>query len=165
MNQSYLDVVEICIERSRCDNDSADGLTGLGLYAFYNQDIWTEVKDLINGLEHPFKSESVYTIEDGPISHKYVTSVYKSKFARETIQKRKWKSDQTGFIISKSVLDRLAIHYNVPDEIEILSRITDYDNPEFHRSATDATDATHSTNGDAINREESKKTDDTKREY
>ncbi len=63
-------------------------------------------------------------------------------------------------VFSKSVLDRLAIHYDVPDEIEILSRTEEYDKPESHMSATDATDATHSTNGDAINEEESKKTDD-----
>ena len=66
IESKLLDVVRNLIERSRCDNDSADGLNEPGLYAFYNQDIWTEVKNLINGLEHPFKSESVYTIEDGP---------------------------------------------------------------------------------------------------
>ena len=50
IESKLLDVVSNLIERRRCDNDSADQLNELGPYAFYNQDIWTEIKNLINGL-------------------------------------------------------------------------------------------------------------------
>ncbi len=162
VESKLLDVVRNLVERRRCDSDSADELNELGPYAFYNQDIWTEVKDVISGLENPLKSESVYTIDHGSISHKYITSVYKSKFAAKPFKNGSGSQTKRGLIFSKSVLDRLAIHYDVPDEIEIISRVDECDKPEFHRSATDATDATHYTNGEAINEEESKKTDETK---
>jgi hypothetical protein len=162
IESKLLDVVRNLNERRRCDNDSADELKELGQYAFYNQDIWTEVKDVLNGLENPLKSESVYTIEHGSISHKYITSVYKSKFAAKPFKNGSGSQTKRGLTFSKSVLDRLAIHYDVPDEIEILSRAQKRSESETPGSATDATDATHSTNGDAINEEESRKPDVTK---
>ena len=62
----------------------------------------------------------------------------------------------------KEVLDRLVIHYDVPDEIEILSQTEKCDQPEPHQSATDATDATQYENGDGINDDKSlKSTNDT----
>jgi hypothetical protein len=80
IESKLLEAINNQIERRQSNPDS-DESKEMGSYAFYNQDIWAEVKDVLNGLENPFKSESVDTIEDGPISHKYITSVYKSKFA------------------------------------------------------------------------------------
>ena len=37
----------------------------------------------MNGQDCQFKPESFYTIEFGTISHKYITTIYKSKFKAE----------------------------------------------------------------------------------
>ncbi|HEY1248655.1 MAG TPA: hypothetical protein VGE97_06690, partial [Nitrososphaera sp.] len=123
--------------------------------------IWAEVKDAIDGQEIPFKSESVYTVEYGSISHKHVTSLYKSKFNARPFKVGNGGETRRGLIFSKEVLDRLTIHYDVPDEIAILNQTEKRKKVETHRSATDATDATHSRNGDGIISDESMNANDT----
>ena len=49
-------------------------------YAFYNEDIFAEVKNLMDGRDIPLKEDSFYSIEYGPLSHKRITSIFKSKF-------------------------------------------------------------------------------------
>jgi hypothetical protein len=129
-----LEVINNLIERRR-SNPNSDEYKDIEPYAFFNQDIWAEVKAVINGQEIAFKTESVYTTEYGKISHKSVTSVYKSKFNAKSFKLGSGTQTRRGLIFSKEVLDRLAIHYDVPDEIIILE------------SATDATDATLYRNG------------------
>ncbi|MGA9843475.1 MAG: hypothetical protein WBQ25_14285 [Nitrososphaeraceae archaeon] len=127
----------------------------------------------VTGQEILYKSESVYSVEYGPISHKYVTSVYKSKFKEKPFKMGSGSQTKRGLIFLKEVLDRLVIHYDVPDEIEILSQTEKCDHPEPHQSATDATDATDVTdvtdatqyeNGHGINDDKSlRSTNDTER--
>jgi hypothetical protein len=64
IESKLLEAIDSLIERHQGNPDS-DESKELGPYAFYNQDIWAEVKEAINGEEIPFKSESVYTIEYG----------------------------------------------------------------------------------------------------
>lgn len=103
---------------------------------------------MMSGQDCQFKQESFYTIEFGTISHKYITSIYKSKFKTEPFKVGSCNETKRGLRFSKEVLDRLVIHYDVPDEIGILDQT---DKPESKGSATDATLATHSENGDGQN--------------
>ena len=89
-------------------------------YTFYNEDIWAEAKMVMNGRDNAFKPDSFYSIEFGTISHKYITSIYKSKFKAEPFKVGSGSETKRGLRFSKEVLDRLVIHYDVPDEIEIL---------------------------------------------
>ena len=136
------DVINNLIERG------SNGSNDLKSYAFYNEDIWTEAKTVMSGLDCQFKQESFYTIEFGTISHKYITSIYKSKFKAEPFKIGSGNETKRGLRYSKDVLDRLVIHYDVPDEIVILDQT---DKPESKESATDATLATHYENGDVQN--------------
>ena len=124
---------------------SSDGPKDLESYTFYNEDIWAEAKMVMNGLDCPFKQESFYTVEFGNISHRYITSMYKSKFKAEQVRAGSGNETKRGLRFSKEVLDRLLIHYDVPDEIVIL------DQTDKPGSATDATLATHYRNGDGQN--------------
>ena len=136
------DVINNLIERG------SNGSNDLKSYAFYNEDIWTEAKTVMSGLDCQFKQESFYSIELGTISHKYITSIYKSKFKAEPFKIGSGNETKRGLRFSKKVLDRLVIHYDVPDEIVILDQT---DKPESKGSATDATLATHFENGDGQN--------------
>jgi hypothetical protein len=111
----------------------------LDTYTIYNEEIWAEAKTVMNGQDCQFKPESFYTIEFGPVSHKYITSIYKSKFKAEPFKTGSGADTKRGLRFSKDVLNRLAIHYDVPNEIIILE------------PATDATDATHYRNGGGQN--------------
>ncbi len=74
----------------------------------------------MNGRDNAFKPESFYSVEFGTISHKYITSIYKSKFKAEPFKVGSGNETKRGLRFSKEVLDRLVIHYDVPDEIVIL---------------------------------------------
>jgi hypothetical protein len=123
------------IGRGNCDG-SKDSTS----YTFYNEDIWTEAKAVMNGQDNGFKPNSFYSVEFGSISHKYITSIYMSKFKAEPFKVGSGSETKRGLRFSKEVLDRLVIHYDVPDEILILDP-----------TATDATLATHFKNGDGQN--------------
>jgi hypothetical protein len=88
-------------------------------YSFYNDQIWAELKDLMDGKEIPGKSESFYSAEYGAITHKRVTGLYKSKLKAEPLIARSETGTKRGLKFSKDVLDKLDSYYNVPDEIEI----------------------------------------------
>jgi hypothetical protein len=64
-----LEAINNLIERRHNSNPDSDEFKDLEPYAFYNPDIWGEVKNVINGQEIAFKAESVYTTEYGKISH------------------------------------------------------------------------------------------------
>ena len=71
-----------------------DGLNDLESYAFYNEDIWTEAKIVMNGLDNLSNQNQFYIVEFGTISHKYITSVYKSKFKAEPFKNGSGSRDQ-----------------------------------------------------------------------
>ena len=134
------EVISNLIERG------SDGSKDCKSYTFYNEDLWAEVKVVMDGRDNALKSESFYSVEFGSISHKFITSVYKSKFKAQSFKTGSGSETKRGLRFSKLVLDRLMIHYDAPDEIIIL------DQTDKPRSATLATDATHSGNGDGQNR-------------
>jgi hypothetical protein len=94
-------------------------------YSFYNDQIWAELKDLMDGKEIPGKSESFYSTEYGAITHKRITGLYKSKLKAEPLIARSETGTKRGLKFSKDVLDKLDSYYNVPDEIEIVTHVTD----------------------------------------
>jgi hypothetical protein len=108
-------------------------------YMFNNENIWAEVKAAMNGRD-AFKPESFYSVDYGEISHKHITSIYKSKFKAEPFKVGSGSETKRGLNFSKEVLDRQTIYYDVPDEILILDP-----------TATDATDATHYRSGGGQN--------------
>jgi hypothetical protein len=140
--------------KKRQDNPNSDDFKGLEPYTFYNEHIWSEVKSIMNGQDIPFKPQSFYTVEYGKISHKYVTSLYESKFKAELIKTGSGSETKRGLRFSKEVLDRLVIHYESPDEIKIRGQAGKLQQSEIHetvRDATHPTDATHYRNGEGPN--------------
>jgi hypothetical protein len=97
-------------------------------YAFYNEIIWPELKDLMDGKEIPGKSESFYSVEYGVITHKRIIMLYKSKLKAQPFR----NSNGRYLEFSKHVLERLALYYDVPVEITI-----------ENKPVTHLTDVTH----------------------
>jgi hypothetical protein len=132
-------------------------------YSFYNEQIWDEAKNVMNGQDIPYQTQSFYTVDYGAISHKAITGLYKSKFKAEPFKIGSGIETKRGLKFSKEVLDRIAIYYNVPDEIKILKgdphndnaknqrqydeeqdeESQNHNNIEESKGATHATDATH----------------------
>jgi hypothetical protein len=90
-----------------------------GTYELSHDDLCTECKKVMDGNDIAGKPQSFYTVDFGAVSHKKITETYRSKF--------KAKPSQTGgednkrcLIFSKGVLDRIALYYDNPDNIEIL---------------------------------------------
>jgi hypothetical protein len=88
-------------------------------YDFSHEDLCTECRNVMDGNDIAGKPQSFYTVDFGAVSHKKITETYRSKF--------KAKPHQTGevdnrrcLIFSKEVLDRIALYYDNPDNIEIL---------------------------------------------
>jgi hypothetical protein len=146
--------------RQECHETDKGEYQNLEPYSFYNEQIWDEAKNVMNGKDIPFKPESFYTVEYGTISHKAITGIYKSKFKAEPFKIGSGIETKRGLKFSKEVVDRIAVYYNVPDEIKILqNHDRDNDNAKSQRqydkeqdegsendnnkSATHATDATH----------------------
>ena len=101
---------------------------------------------------------------------KSITSLFKSKFKAESFRDGSGNNTKRGLKFSKEVLDRLAIYYDVPNEIQILGINNDNNYNDIHQNndpdgpsqsegsnsevgrdnnnsnagATHATDATHS---------------------
>lgn len=116
-----LDVINCLIEHNR--EKEPDKVNELKHYAFYNEDIWPEVRSLLEGTDIFGKDGNpmagcFYSIEYGKVTQKRVTSLYKSKLKADPV--RDSKTGKRGLKFSKDVLERLALYYNVPTEIEII---------------------------------------------
>ena len=92
----------------------------------------------MDGKDIPGKSESFYSTEYGAITHKRITALYKSKLKAEPFIARSETGTKRGLKFSKDVLDKLDSYYNVPDEIEIVTHVTDV----THSRGMDVTDDT-----------------------
>ena len=159
-------------------NPDGEECKGLEKYSFYNEEIWAEVRSVMNGSDIPFKTASFYTVDYGQLSHKFITGLYKSKFNAEPFKTGSGNNTKRGLKFSKDVLDKFGTYYyDVPDEIEIINksetdpgsnnshnneghdnssqdsntRPTTNPNSDMMRTATDATDATHYKVGGGIN--------------
>ncbi|MFZ0511949.1 MAG: hypothetical protein WAM14_10110 [Candidatus Nitrosopolaris sp.] len=146
-------------------------------YSFYNEEIWAEVRSVTNGSDVQFKPASFYTVDYGPLSHKFITGLYRSKFNAKPFKIGSGNETKRGLKFSKDVLDKLgAYYYDVPDEIKINPSETEsrsssnsnhnndshdstsqdsgpksIQNPNSIQTATDATDATHYKEGKGEN--------------
>jgi hypothetical protein len=103
----------------RKDNPKSEmeEFSGLEPYAFYNEQIWAQVRSIMDGKEIHGKVDAFYSTEYGAISHKRITGLYKSKLKAGSIK----INNKRGLKFSKQGLDRLDLQYDVPDEIIILS--------------------------------------------
>jgi ribosomal protein S18 len=79
----------------------------------------------MDGKEIPGKSESFYSTEYGAITHKRITGLYKSKLKAHAFIARSQTVIKRGLRFSKDVLDKLDSYYSVPEEIEIVTHVTD----------------------------------------
>jgi hypothetical protein len=134
--------------KKRKENPKSPEYNGLEPCAFYNEQIWAEVKTIIDGIDIPFKTASFYSVDYGVLSHKFVTRLYRSKFKADPFRVGSGNGSRRGLKFSNDVLDRLGAYYDVPDEIEITSDADNgqsrgEDTLEREGGATDATDATH----------------------
>jgi hypothetical protein len=102
------------------ETDEKEEYQNLEPYSFYNEHIWDEAKNVMNGQDILYQTQSFYTVEYGAISHKAITGIYKSKFKAEPFKIGSGIETKRGLKFSKEVLDRIAIYYNVPDEIKFL---------------------------------------------
>src|SRR5438132_8763082 len=82
----------------------------------------------MDGKVIPGKSDSFHSVEYGAITHKRITLLYKSKLKAQPFRNRNGRFLQ----FSKDVLEKLALCYNVPDEIAI-----------ENKPVTHVTDVTH----------------------
>jgi len=153
------DAINNLIKRHK-ENTNSDEYENLPQYGFYNEQIYAEVRTVMDGKDVPFKSESFYSIESGSLSHKRITRIFKSKFKAQPFKIGSGSDTKRGLMFSKEVLDRIAIYYNLPDEIKILHNDNEGENcandtpnrgapkqpqdtkNDEGKSATDATDAT-----------------------
>jgi hypothetical protein len=97
------------------------------IYFIENGEIWTEVKNEMNGTEIPGKPQSFYSVEYGVISHSAISRRLKTKFKGKPTQSGRGYENRRGFNFSKNVLDKIALAYESPDSIEILSEEDDID--------------------------------------
>jgi hypothetical protein len=108
-----------------------------GSYLLYNDHLRAEVRGLMEAVDIPNKTEAFYSPEHGAITHKKITAIYKSKFKAESFVKRDDDRTRRGLRFSKDVLDKLALYYDVPTEIKIITP------NNIASDVTHVTDVTH----------------------
>jgi len=123
-------------------------------YTFFNEDIFAQVKALMDGKPIPGKDQSFYSTEYGAVSHKQITGLYKSKLKAESF--RQAGSGKRGLQFKKEWLDRLKLQYEVPNEIEIVTDVTDV----THSSSEEGGQNTQNNDGNYPHDEENKNTND-----
>jgi len=77
------DVVNNLVKRRQEQAEAEKEYQNLEPYSFYNEQMWAEAKNVMNGQDIPYQTQSFYTVEYGAISHKTITGLYKSKFKAE----------------------------------------------------------------------------------
>jgi hypothetical protein len=138
-------VINDLIKESRQDPGS-EQYEQKQFHDFTNDQIWTKFKEIISGID--VRSELLYSIEHGKISHKRITELYKSKF-RAVSFKTSGNNSKRGLRFPKEVLERMALQYKSEDEIKILNshdqnQRTEQSTEDFsHKdnTASDASDA------------------------
>jgi hypothetical protein len=119
-------------------NPEAEEYKGLASCAFSNEQIFAEVKTLVDGIDVPLRSASFYSVEYGMLSHKSIIGLYKSKLKAEPFRIGSGSETRRGLSFSREVLDRVDAYYDVPNEIVIentnTSRSDDINNSSSSRS-------------------------------
>jgi hypothetical protein len=107
------------------------------IYGFTNEQISNKFKKVINGMD--IKVELLYSTDLGAISHKRLTSLFKSKF-RAVSFKTSGSDSKRGLRFSKEIIDKIGLQYESEDEIKILSE-NGSDTKADSTFASDASDA------------------------
>jgi hypothetical protein len=118
------------IQRSEENNES-------GIYEFTNEQIWYKFKKIINGMD--IRAELLYSIDEGKISQKRLTSLFKSKF-RAVSFKTSGSDSKRGLRFSKDIVDKIGLQYENEDEIKILCENA-LETKAEDKTASDASDA------------------------
>jgi hypothetical protein len=122
--------------RERNENPNSPDYEGLEDCAFTNEQIWPKAKIVMDGIDILGRSESFYSIDDGKITHRKISSLFRSKFKAVPF-KTPGANSKRGWRFQKDVIDRIALQYsNEIKEIKILSGTTV--RPEKEKTASDA---------------------------
>jgi hypothetical protein len=108
-----------------------------GIFGFTNEQILNKFKKIINGMD--IRADLLYSIDEGKISHKRLTSLYKSKF-RAVPYKTSGSDSKRGLRFSKEIVEKIGLQYQNEDEIKILKE-DEPDRKAEDKSASDASDA------------------------
>jgi hypothetical protein len=127
--------------RERNENPNSPDYEGLEDCAFTNEQIWLKAKIVMDGIDIIGKSESFYSIDDGKITHRKISSLFRSKFKAVPF-KTPGANSKRGWRFQQDVIDRIALQYsNEIKEIKILNGSATQ--PEKEKTASDASDASH----------------------
>ena len=105
---------------------------------FTNEQIWNKFKNIINGMD--IRAELLYSIDEGKISQKRLTSLFKSKF-RAISFKTSGSNSKRGLRFSKEIVEKIGLQYNNEDVIKILNENEHYAKDGSDNFASDASDA------------------------
>jgi hypothetical protein len=127
--------------RERNENPNSPDYEGLEDCAFTNEQIWFKAKIVMDGIDILGRSESFYSIDDGKITHRKISSLFRSKFKAVPF-KTDGDNSKRGWRFQKDAIDRIAMQYsNEIKEIKILNGIAA--RTEKEKTASDASDASH----------------------
>jgi hypothetical protein len=130
----YVTIIELMSEIPKSDESSDSEI-----YEFTNKQIWEKFKKVIDGMD--IRAELLYSIDQGTISHKRLTTLYKSKF-RAVPFKTSGSDSKRGLRFSKEIVEKIGLQYENEDKIRILNEDEQYTKTE-DKSASDASDASH----------------------
>jgi hypothetical protein len=127
--------------RERNENPNSPDYEGLEDCAFTNEQIWLKAKIVMDGIDIIAKSESFYSIDDGKITHRKISSLFRSKFKAVPF-KTDGDNSKRGWRFQKDAIDSIALQYsNEIKEIKILNGTAARTAKE--KTASDASHASH----------------------
>ena len=129
----YVTITELIDEIPNYEDNSK-----LEICEFTNDQIRNKFKNVIDGMD--IRAGLLYSIDVGAISHKRITSLYKSKF-RAVPFKTSGSDSKRGLRFSKEIVDKIGLQYKNEDEIKITHESEQYPKAESDNSASDASDA------------------------
>jgi hypothetical protein len=131
-------IIELIRERN--ENPNSQDYEGLEDYAFTNEQIWAKCRIVMDGIDILGKSESFYSIDDGKITHRKISSLFQSKFKAVPF-KTSGDNSKRGWRFQIDVIDRIALQYT--NEIKEIIILNGTARPEKEKTASDASDASH----------------------
>jgi hypothetical protein len=127
--------------RERNENPNSPDYEGLEDCAFTNEQIWAKCRIVMDGIDILGRSESFYSIDDGKITHRKISSLFRSKFKAVPF-KTDGDNSKRGWRFQKDAIDRIALQYsNEIKEIIILNGTAARTAKE--KTASDASHASH----------------------
>ena len=128
----HITVTELINEIQKSEENSQSKI-----YELTNELIWNKFKKIINGMN--IEAELLYSIDEGRISQRRLTILYKSKFGAVPY-KTSGSDSKRGLRFSKDVVEKIGLQYKNVDEIKILKENEQYVKAG-DKDASDASDA------------------------